>query len=55
MIIRGAAAPLTCEDQLSEAAVLVYCGSGYADRTVEIEAKTLVELVKPVIATLIAD
>jgi Cys-tRNA(Pro)/Cys-tRNA(Cys) deacylase len=34
---------------------LVYCGSGHADQTVEIEAKTLVELVQPVIASLIAD
>ncbi len=34
---------------------LVYCGSGQADQTVAIEAKTLVELVRPVIASLIAD
>jgi hypothetical protein len=28
----------------------VYCGSGRADRTVQIEAKTLIDLVRPVIA-----
>jgi len=33
----------------------VYCGSGHADKTVEIEAKTLVALVQPIIASLIAD
>lgn len=33
----------------------VFCGSGRADRTVEIEAKALVELVQPIVATVIAD
>jgi Cys-tRNA(Pro)/Cys-tRNA(Cys) deacylase len=33
----------------------VFCGSGRADRTVEIEAKALVELVHPTIAAVIAD
>jgi len=32
----------------------VYCGSGRADRTVQIEAETLVDLVRPVIAPLVA-
>jgi Cys-tRNA(Pro)/Cys-tRNA(Cys) deacylase len=34
---------------------VVYCGSGRADQTVQIEAKALVELVQPVIAPLVAD
>lgn len=34
---------------------VVYCGSGRADHTVEIEAKTLVELVEPIVAPLMAD
>jgi Cys-tRNA(Pro)/Cys-tRNA(Cys) deacylase len=33
---------------------LVYCGSGHADRTIEIEAEALVELTRPIIAELIA-
>ena len=32
----------------------VYCGSGRADQTVEIEAKALIELVRPVIAAVVA-
>jgi Cys-tRNA(Pro)/Cys-tRNA(Cys) deacylase len=34
---------------------IVYCGSGHADRTVQIEAKTLIDLVRPVIAAVTAD
>ena len=33
----------------------VYCGSGRANRTVKIEAKTLIALVRPVIAVVAAD
>jgi Cys-tRNA(Pro)/Cys-tRNA(Cys) deacylase len=33
----------------------VYCGSGRADRTVQIEAKTLIDLLQPVIAPVTAD
>ena len=33
----------------------VYCGSGRADRTVKIEAKTLIDLVRPIIAAVAAD
>ena len=33
----------------------VFCGSGRADRTVEIEAKALIEFVRPIIAAVIAD
>lgn len=33
----------------------VYCGSGRADQTVKIEAKTLIDLVRPIIAAVAAD
>ena len=33
----------------------VFCGSGRADRTVEIEAKTLIDLVRPIIAAVAAN
>jgi prolyl-tRNA editing enzyme YbaK/EbsC (Cys-tRNA(Pro) deacylase) len=33
----------------------VYCGSGRADQTVQIEAETLIDLVRPVIASVTAD
>jgi Cys-tRNA(Pro)/Cys-tRNA(Cys) deacylase len=33
----------------------VFCGSGRADRTVKIEAKTLIDLVRPIIAAVAAD
>jgi Cys-tRNA(Pro)/Cys-tRNA(Cys) deacylase len=33
----------------------VFCGSGYANRTVEIEAKTLIDVVQPIIASVIAE
>jgi Cys-tRNA(Pro)/Cys-tRNA(Cys) deacylase len=34
---------------------MVFCGSGRQDRTVEIEARTLVDLVQPILASVIAD
>jgi Cys-tRNA(Pro)/Cys-tRNA(Cys) deacylase len=33
----------------------VFCGSGRTDQTVEIQAKTLVELIQPIIAAVTAD
>jgi Cys-tRNA(Pro)/Cys-tRNA(Cys) deacylase len=33
----------------------VYCGSGRADQTVQTEARTLIELVQPLIASIVAD
>jgi len=33
----------------------VFCGSGRADRTVKIEAKSLIDLVRPIIAAVAAD
>lgn len=61
-MVPGGASPVCATDSVAtvfDVAVpdmgLVYCGSGHADQTVEIEAKALVDLVKPVIASLIAD
>lgn len=58
-MVPGGASPICGADgviTVFDAAVAgmgsVYCGSGRADRTVEIEAKTLIDLVQPIVAQL---